>query len=487
MRLLRHLCFYLFTVIYLVTCPLTILYALGYVLRPGAEHGMVKTGLISVTTTPPGATIYLGKRRYTKRTPTVLRDLLPGEYPIAVILKRYKPWVRTLRVEPEKATALEKLVLLPTTWTPREILRGAWKTLTLIPESRFLLLASGPTMAEVMVYDVKAEKTWPLLPSSAPWERAIIISQTVTQESPAVLFQIKAQDGEHMLWIELREDGNLVEELTASFPEPPYQVEWDPVDRHHVFVFHRGSLSRLDLVSKFVVRQFMDHLRGFGLLNRSIYGLTEDNVLERFNRHGKNPERVLDDPLAGPEVFSGHGLFQVLAFSPHAIFLLGDDGALVMNRPPYHVVDHGVKGLVWDPHHERVVVWQTDRLGVLDLSTDFIKDLTEDIEPTVHWIFTQGRYLEQAFWVAEGSHVLFRDQNHVYLLQLEPNGPASISPLLDIKRNSDIGYVDDSGTLYYLDHVTGRAAALQLLPKRELRLPFYESQEPSVMSSSESQ
>jgi len=304
------------------------------------------------------------------------------------------------------------------------------------------------------------------------------------RESPVVLLRIKAQDGEHVLWIELKKDVNLIEELTTLFPELPHRVEWDPLDRHHLLVFQHGSLSRLNLVSKSIVPQFVDHLRGFGLLNRSIYGLTEEGVLQRYNRHGKNPDPLLDDSTIGPELFSGHGPFQILAFSPHAIFVLGADGALFMNHPPYQLVDHGVRGLTWNPHHERLLLWQSDRVGVVDLSTDLIKGLTADIEPTVRWVFTQGKHLEQACWVAEGSHVVFRDQNHVFLLQLEPNGPSSISSLVEVKHNSDIAYVDDSGMLYYLERSTGTALALPLFPKRELRLPFSEPREPSVMNSS---
>ncbi len=54
---LRKILFYLCALLYLISCPLTILYALGYGVQPGAQRGLVKTGVISLATLPPGAPV----------------------------------------------------------------------------------------------------------------------------------------------------------------------------------------------------------------------------------------------------------------------------------------------------------------------------------------------------------------------------------------------------------------------------------------------
>jgi hypothetical protein len=104
MRTLRRVLFYAFLALYLVATPLTILYSLGYLVRPGHEHGFVKSGLISLGTTPEGARVYVGHSRYTRRTPTVIRDLLPGTYNVRLTLDGHQPWQGLVRVEAEKAT-----------------------------------------------------------------------------------------------------------------------------------------------------------------------------------------------------------------------------------------------------------------------------------------------------------------------------------------------------------------------------------------------
>ncbi len=99
---LRKLFFWFFAVLYLTVCPLTVLYALGYWVMPGTGQGIVKTGLLYVSSAPPEASVYLGNQRYTKKTPTILRDLLPGEYQVKLALKHYKPWKRILPIEAER-------------------------------------------------------------------------------------------------------------------------------------------------------------------------------------------------------------------------------------------------------------------------------------------------------------------------------------------------------------------------------------------------
>ena len=119
MRRVRNVVFLLFVAVYLVSCPLILLQAFGYSLAPGMEEGIVKTGLVYLDTTPPGATVYVGRRRYTGTTPTILRGLRPGAYDLRLGLPGYQTWARTVSVEAEKSTVLDRILLLPVEWRRR--------------------------------------------------------------------------------------------------------------------------------------------------------------------------------------------------------------------------------------------------------------------------------------------------------------------------------------------------------------------------------
>lgn len=87
--------------------------------------------------------------------------------------------------------------------------------------------------------------------------------------------------------------------------------------------------------------------------------------------------------------------------------------------------------------------------------------------PELRWVFEEGRDIEQAFWVYDGSQALLQDNGVVTLLAWEPDGEPMVHELLRVKPGCPVCYADESGRLYYLDRATGRLCALDILPRRE--------------------
>ncbi len=152
MSALRRFFFYLFLLVYLVAAPVAILYAFGYMWAPGSERGLVRSGLVALNTTPDDAQVFLGASRYTRRTPTLLRDLLPGEYSIRLARPGFEDLTVTARIEPDRATVLDRLLLLPTARSPRPILDETWTGFFAHAGGRYLLLQRG---AAHFLYDTR--------------------------------------------------------------------------------------------------------------------------------------------------------------------------------------------------------------------------------------------------------------------------------------------------------------------------------------------
>jgi len=524
--------FWLFTAAYLALCPLTILYALGYLFRPGAEGGLVKTGLIYLSTAPPGASVYLGNQRYTQRTPTVLRDLVPGDYPVKLVLKDHQPWMQTVPVEAERATVLERVLLLPTTRSQRVLLLGPFEQLIPIPGSRFLLLTYGPTTADVIVYDTRDDVSWPLLPMESSVRGARILSHVEVDDSPCVLFRVETREGEKFLWVELRPEANRAEDLTPFIPETPQHVAWDPLDRRGFFALHNGQLNRVDLSAKAIYPDIAGAVLGFGTFEKSLYVLHNDGLLERMDVDGKHAEPLASETWVPRTHLGIKGPVQVVAMSEDNMMLWGARGELLTNRFPYQLAERGVQGMEVDPKREQALVWEKDALGIVRFSQG-LKDEALEGFPTLRWVFTpyhgeatpvpsatasgslaeesratarvttgrnegvvpessphvgtgstrgagftRGNRIEQAFWAYEGSHIVFHDADHVLLLEVETYGKPHLYDLLQVKRKSFVMYSDEAGTLYFLDAATGALASLEVLPKREvILLPFPERRE----------
>ena len=148
---LRKIFFYLFLVIYLGFSPFIILYALGMRVNYNTKS-IQKTGIISVSTIPPEADVTLDQRHFPKKTPTIIRNLPPGNYPLTLSLKNYLPWEKILTVKEEKATTAENILLIPQKWKSRELSAESFEELISITGQPFLLLSKGPWLKDFFIF-----------------------------------------------------------------------------------------------------------------------------------------------------------------------------------------------------------------------------------------------------------------------------------------------------------------------------------------------
>lgn len=469
---------------------MTILYALGYLVKPGTERGIVKTGLIYISTVPSGASVYIGDKRFTERTPTLLRDLLPGTYPIRMSLKNHRGWFQNVPVEAEKATVLEKILFVPSELKRKELSAEVFEKLIPLEKSNFFLLAAGSRPADFFVFDWKQEKIRPLLDKNQPFLDGKVLSLNFVPGSPRLLMMVHVRGGEKYLWMEVGEKETAVEDLSVCFQEEPVRVEWDPRERNRLFALYDTYVNRVDVSTRKVMPHFLDSVRGFGLFRGDLYALQGDLIFERLDVEGNSKEILLNDRGLGRSLFGEKGFFQINVLTKESILFRGPGGELLANRLPYRFLEEGTQGVQFHQGRERVLAWRDGAIGILD----FLKlGKTEDVfekGPVLSWVFKHGKRIEQAFWVYDGSHILFRDENRIFLLEFETHGKPHLYPLLEVKRKSDVFYAEAlfpfdqitgtggslsvqgrSGKLYYLDAQSEKLCSVEILPKQEI-LPF---------------
>lgn len=314
----RKALFYVFAAAYLIFCPLLVFYALGYSYRPGVEKRIVKTGLIHLSSVPTGAAIYLDNKRFPEKTPAMIRGLLPGDYTVRLHLKNHELWEDTVPVEVEKATAIDKVLLLRRNPRLEKLAQGPFRELIPMEGTHFFLVSTGSKAGDLLVVDWRAGARRPLLD----------------------------------------------------------RLEWGPQEKDPLFS------------------------------NSVLYS------------------------------FLGNGL---IGFQPYA------DG-------------------------KKALVWRKNALGILSFLPDEKTEETRDPRAELDWIFKEGRDVRQAFWLHEGSHVLFRDGSQTFLAECRKNRMARIRRLFTSMKNSAIFYAEETGKVYYLD-AAGDLYALEILPKGQAARP----------------
>lgn len=467
MEKFRRVVFCSFLVFYLIGCPLTILYALGYLYRPGEPEGLVKTGLIYLSTAPSGATIYLNRKRFTEKTPAVLPGLLPGSYRIQLALKNHQPWTEVIPVEEEKATVLERVLMLPLAWSPEKVLAGPFNALVPLPESRLFILSEGSRLEDWVVYDDTWEEGRRLLPESSIYGKFSLLSHLMISKSPSFLARVRFEDDEKTLRIDPRRRQTRIEDLTDLLGDSFGNVEWSPQAEHSLFALSGSSLTRFDLVSKSVRKDFLKNLLGFGLYHKKIYLLDQNYRFERTDLEGEAPEVLFNDPEFSRSLFGSEN-YRIKVLSKDFILFLSEDGGLLTNRFPYRLTDKKVRGFALGPDEKRLLIWTEHDIGILDFSREDEKKEFFERGARLIWIFKKGHEIRQAWWVYEDSHILFQDDDQLFLIELETYQKPHLLPLVRVRPQTLAHYSEESGKLYFLGTEKGELLAVELVPRREI-------------------
>ncbi|MBD3426905.1 MAG: PEGA domain-containing protein [Candidatus Omnitrophica bacterium] len=475
MQLLRKIIFYIFAVIYVSTCPLLILYAFGYIYNPQAREGYSKTGLIYLSSAPSGAEIFVTGTSCDKTTPAAVRELLPGEYGVELRLEGYRPWARTVPVEEEKATVLDSVLLIPDKWQSRRILADEFNDLVPIPKSGFFLAEEGRTPGNIHVCDYRRERAWTLIDAGSPFKEARVVDIFTERASSMVVARVKLDRSERFLWIDFADGSNTVKDITALLPADPDRIRWQASDENTLYVLRENAVKKVDVSSEAVYPEFAIGVKGFGLSEDGVYLLNEDNTIIEVDSDGKRLRKVLEDFDLGGMLFGRGEAFDIYVLSREFLVFTGERGQLISNRLPYRFVPEGVRGIRFDSGTKRLLVWQKERIGILDFTAERTGGEGFEKGPKLAWIYSKGRDIRQCFWVYGASHILFSDGAQLKLLATESYGEFFLNEVFRVKEGTAVYYSEEAGKMYFLDSPDGALRSVEILPEKGLiKAPFPE-------------
>jgi len=455
---LRKLFFYVFLGLYLLITPYAILYAFGYLVNPH-ERAFVKTGLVSITSNPHNATIFVEGKKYSEKTPAVVRELLPGRYRLRVHRKGYMDWGKLIEIEPEKATQLEPVVLLP--FRPEE------ETISHQPGMGFI-----PAILESKVYTWSAPSLKTLNRTDLFFRKEIREGDEIPEAKDYQIEDVLTEEGSAMALIKARgpdkqivyllldpgEEKKMTEQLMFSLPKEADLIHWNPKVPYQIFALLDGDLYRMDFRKDKSAIKIAGGILGFGIKRGRLYLLNKDFTFTESNLSAAKMEPLLlgADRL-GTKIFSRikARYYQIEVMDSDLILFRSSEGALISNRLPYLHLEKGVEGIRRSPvlDDDRILFWTGTEIGLLDFRRD--KDVLFEREPYKTMLFPQGKNIRQVFWVYENSHVLFVDENEVYLLEAKGPKPYLVRSVTRIKANSRVFYHEREHVLYYLEPSQG--------------------------------
>lgn len=485
---LRKILFAIFVVLYLLICPSLILYSLGIMITPG-KKSVTKTGVIYITSIPSGASITINGRPLKDETPTLINNLLPGTYNLQLSAENYRPWEAVVSVSPEKATPLENILLLPNPVKTAELSDQETSKLIAIEDNPFVIVTTGKNTKDIFAHiwdesftqnilperPARTPRLKPLFPPGPDQIKGRVTKIHSVASSPYLIFEID-QDGEtKFVWTDPLLGTSKTEDITNLFPVTPQLIEWNQDDPRHLLSFQNNAINRIDLATKAVYPQIINHVVNFTNYEETIFFLTEDRTLLKtsMNSPQTNTRLVSTNPMFNDLIIRHFPFTKMNAVAENIVLLIGVNGELISNLKPYLLADAGIQGFRWNKRPQKALIWSRNRIGLIDFSKN-----TQDVIPSVIWLQEEGKEITNAYWINEGSHILFVDNDQVFMADTGCCGTVDVRKIVDIKRQSDVYYSERTGKMFFIHKDTGRLCSIEMIAQHAL-LPSVSKERPA--------
>ena len=462
MHVYQKIFFYLFILIYLILCPILLLYSFGFLSKSNLEP----KGELYLSSTPKGASVYIGNRRYSEKTPVLIKDVLPGTYDIRLAVKGYHLWDYRVHTVAGRTIRFDKVLFMPKAWKKEELVAESFTDLIPLPGTDFFILTKSANTEDHYIYNWKKQKLTSLVQEIPEYKGLVVLSYDIVPNSPTFILRALSGQGEKVLLIRPQEYLIGIKDITGLFTEEPFRVGWNPEHEDYIFSLQNGHLNQIDVNKGGILPNFFEDVRGFGFLEGGICIINKRNILLWADYSGNRVLTLLDDPVLTDFIFPEKGFVEVKPLGSDLMLFLGEEGYLTANVEPYRFAQE-ILGITPNREAMRVLFWQKNKLGLLDFRSKAQMRIDFERIPRMVLLYDKGRYLSQAYWVHEGSYSLFRDDNDIFLFELIRGSDKSLNRVVQIMRNSSVYYSEDSGILYYLDRITAHLFGIEIIPKRD--------------------
>ena len=467
MELARKILFYVFLLIYLVLCPFIILYSFGYIYHPGTKD-ISQTGLIYLSSTPAGAHVYLEKSRFKNKTPTTIRELNPGEYQVSVRLKNYRPWSHHITIEAGKSVVFKNILLLPERFNKVNVSPNVtYRNLTTIRGTNYLILQKGSKIKEFYIYELPKEVLRALTDRDSEYDDFAVSTIFTEDKSKLIIMYGGSLWNKKYFLIDFDDKTHSLTEITDFFSEHPNSIVWTNNFPKDIFAVYDDYINRLDIQNISVYPRYFDNIKGFGLGDKWLYVLGMDNVILKSTLDKEQEIILFDDIHLGKDLFKKSRFYNIQRIDKDILLFWGNRGDLITTIPPYRIIDEGVFGINYNESANILLFWTKNSIWTADFNKTHEQDFLFKERVRLNDIYDEGTDIGQCFWVYVGTHLLFKDKNDVYLLELAPDGKYHKEYIVEVKENTEIYYNKIDGSLYYIDQ-KGNLMKIKLLPKEKM-------------------
>jgi hypothetical protein len=413
-RIWREMLFWVFVALFFTLAPTILLYTAGYRYQFGSGR-FLRTGVLSISTTPRNATITLDGEREKMQTPAVLKHVFPGTYTVVLSRSGYHDWTGDIDIQESQTTYLTNILLFLER-TPEIVSQEDIATIAIHPTNQSILYAIHAG-AVTQVWEQDPERQKPVLLLEQAKDENLALSWSAEGNYlliDSVENHLFTTSGDR---IEIRDEGDWF---------------FDTFDDALMYQDVDGEITQLNLASRDYSR--VEQTDTFSLFQSSSLTLFDNGQNTELRKQGRSQELITILPRADYTILSFDAPYLLLERNETDLLLLDVDAT------DKQLLE--TEAIQWDWNAETNELAYTDGHEVMTY---------EASNGHQELITRQSQEIQAVHWLPEGTHLVLLTKEAITIMEQFPQ--AKQRTFLRVAQQSGIGeswLSDDGNTLYFL-------------------------------------
>jgi hypothetical protein len=421
----RKALLFFFIALFVILLPIILLYAFGFRWDSETER-LTRTGLITVKSFPEDTSIYLNGDLIQNKTPVDIPGLLPGDYEVELLSKKYWPYFKKIKVEADRVTRMEDIRLFPKAPKIKSILHPSEISAFFLSPTgqQILFFVKDSTEENLYLLDVgrKTLKALYRLPSEYVKQLNLAKASWSTNENFILL---QTEDLNFVLSLDLPSSSFVLDDVLGFKPN---RVKMGRSRGSELYLLKDGFLSRFDLKNRVTKEMSLEKISDFEPSHFGIVFLQADTgEVFRANKEGRGVKRLgkfrgYQDK--GPLKWQSTDK-AFLAFDRSKWAALDAEGNFYVLEPSFY--HPAVRGFQFSLSGEKILFWNDYELWILE---EVLPEEGGSGSPKYkrELIFESEIPIQEALWSPDESYVYLVTHRKVYALEVNVEGGINLYP-----------------------------------------------------------
>ncbi|MDO8600497.1 MAG: PEGA domain-containing protein [bacterium] len=443
-KIRRRIFFYLSLLVFFVTAPLILLYALGYRINI-EQRGVEETGGIFVKTNLTGFTVFLNNGSIQKSSlltrGLLLGNLPAGQYRLRVEKEGYQPWEKVVSVTQFSVREIRNIILLPdplvkekvATWSNKENLERAFVS----PQEHYAAMILRDTTTQkrtLLFFETQKNKITTRFPVSAPVKEI-----TWNTEENAALVTLEGQKQSIMHVSFLGSSPARVpffeKAITISGNTDPRRVAQADIKKIR---FGNEPNSFVILTDTEALLFWNTATTSATLLAKEVgeFEVLGDDVLF-IAKNGFAARQSLQDGTTANFGRKGYTLtgapVTIIRSQDGDIFFKdGADGLFFSsheNMGEFTLLETGVSGIALDGEEKKIFFRKQNAIGVFHLEDNQYQPFEKRSAKNILFESRDTTFLDAIWYTEDDAHIILNTSSGVFLLDTDIRGGPRIAEL----------------------------------------------------------